>query len=381
MEEVKGFTNKPGLGKGYVYFSKTRCGNSGLWLHWLEHVALPTMKQNNAFYGANDAKGQPLPTFFSTDGEALILRQAFEPRIISALKAENVYYARVGAGSTGIHQACDRAQTFKITKKGPGSVSKILQLNRIPSDEFLEANIRRAFDNFLVRFPSISCTSRIMSRIVQSLIILKSVYQNKVTPNVIKKGFTCCGQHCDPINPGSSTVSFDIMMEQCYSDISREQLQLMRQCISHFVEVIKSRGQIKFEELCDKGLRPGSTTIARDELHYVRHWAEVINHEFIVDHFNKMCRLNSEEYKQQLKNDALIAKDDDRRIRLEAAAKKRREMTQEEKCKKKSDTAKKKLERLEELAAARQEQQLRRAEQPVVQNNANNNEQEAPDDI
>ena len=112
VEEVKGFTNKPGLGKGYVYFSKTRCGNSGLWLHWLEHVALPTMKQNNAFYGANDAKGQPLPTFFSTDGKALILRQAFEPRIISALKAENVYYARVGAGSTGIHQACDRAQTF-----------------------------------------------------------------------------------------------------------------------------------------------------------------------------------------------------------------------------------------------------------------------------
>ena len=36
VEEAKRFTNKPGIGNGYVYFSKTRSGNSGLWLHWLE---------------------------------------------------------------------------------------------------------------------------------------------------------------------------------------------------------------------------------------------------------------------------------------------------------------------------------------------------------
>jgi hypothetical protein len=29
---------------------------------------------------------------------------------------------KVGAGTTAIHQACDRAQTFKATKKGEGSI-------------------------------------------------------------------------------------------------------------------------------------------------------------------------------------------------------------------------------------------------------------------
>jgi hypothetical protein len=56
---------------------------------------------------------------------------------------------KVGAATTGIHQACDRSKVFELTKTGKGSIQDMQNRNEIPRNEFLKGNIQyiRHFKN------------------------------------------------------------------------------------------------------------------------------------------------------------------------------------------------------------------------------------------
>ena len=69
------------------------------------------------------------------------------------------------------------------------------------------------------------------------------------------------------------------MMHQCYSDISKAQLQLMKEQAPMLVDIIKQEGRITYQQLLDAGIQPGTTTINRDDLTHLRHWSEIITHE------------------------------------------------------------------------------------------------------
>jgi transposase len=46
---LSGETNAVGQ-FGHIYICKTRAGNAAMWAHWFEEVAIPTMRNSNAFY-------------------------------------------------------------------------------------------------------------------------------------------------------------------------------------------------------------------------------------------------------------------------------------------------------------------------------------------
>jgi len=104
---------------------------------------------------------------------------------------------KVGAGTTGIHQACDRAQTFRITKKGPGSIEDMQNRNQIPTNDFLKGQVKgfSKFFSIVYSFTAITISANIIERYAEALIMISHVYQSKVNKEIIADGFICSGQH------------------------------------------------------------------------------------------------------------------------------------------------------------------------------------------
>ena len=240
---------------------------------------------------------------------------------------------KVGAATTGIHQACDHSKVFKITKTGKGSIQDMQNRNEIPSNEFLKGNIHQAFQKFYKNIPAAKYTPKIIERYTNALIMISDVYQRKVNKEAIAEGFICSGQHCEPRSVGGSTVCFDTVMKQCYSSISNHQLKLMRENTPHFVDIIQTRGEITYDELTARQLVPGATTLPRNEYNRVRHWGEIVNHEELIKSFAEQKRRNSEEYKEIQRSQIIIEKENARQAKAAAVAEQKLNETPEEKQK------------------------------------------------
>ena len=155
-----------------------------------------------------------------------------------------------------------------------------------------------------------------------------------------------------PSREGESTISFRTMMRQCYTDISVDQLTLMQQLTPHFVDIIKTRGEITFEELVDQQLRPGATTIPRNELHRVRHWSEIVNHAFVVRKFEEKRLEASDEAKEFRRQQNIVNKEIIRINKKEIAAENKRNETPEQKAFKNQQKLLKSQAKAAELRAA-----------------------------
>lgn len=96
VENIKGLTNKPGTGTGSLYFCDSRAGNPELWRHWYKNIVIPTLTKYSDYFNLNDEYGLSLPTFFSTDGEDIILRQIYEGNdILTSFERLRVFYGKV----------------------------------------------------------------------------------------------------------------------------------------------------------------------------------------------------------------------------------------------------------------------------------------------
>ena len=124
VESVAGLNTPSHIGaRGLIYFSKTRCGTKTMWKDYFRCVVVPTITQSNEEYNPRNPDGTPMRNFFSTDGEDVIIARAYESDVRQWLDQANTDYGRVGAGTTGIHNACDRQQTFESVK---GKIKKVL---------------------------------------------------------------------------------------------------------------------------------------------------------------------------------------------------------------------------------------------------------------
>ena len=239
--------------------------------------------------------------FFSTDGEAIIMNNAYKDEVIAAFDDAQTDYGRVGASTTGIHNACDRAYTFRETKK---SVRELTKKGGNISNYVLEQGIQKAFENLKRNFLSLHITSQYIKNITDGLLTLTRTYQETMTPQMVKTGFSVCGQHCDPKEPDGVTVDFEKMMYQCYSDISISQMELMNGKTQYFSDIMKREGRVTYNELKNEGIYCGTTTINRDDLAPVRHMLEIVNHEKTVQRFRDYVAARRPESVQKRKQAA-----------------------------------------------------------------------------
>ena len=114
IESVAGLSTSSHIGaRGLVYFSKTRCGTKTMWKDYFRRVVIPTITQSNEEYNPRNPDGTPMRNFLGTDGVDVIIARAYESDVRQWLDQANTAYSRVGAGTTGIRNACDKQQILK----------------------------------------------------------------------------------------------------------------------------------------------------------------------------------------------------------------------------------------------------------------------------
>jgi hypothetical protein len=82
---------------GYIYFAHTRAGTKSMWNHYLKTIVVPTIAASNAFHSSNE---HCLRNMFSTDGEDIIIFNAYEGDIVDLFSLHSIDYCRAGANSS-----------------------------------------------------------------------------------------------------------------------------------------------------------------------------------------------------------------------------------------------------------------------------------------
>lgn len=323
--DVKGMGTTCGIGSsGHVYFSKTRCGTGPMWKDWLTRVAVPTMEKSSAHFDAKDENGNPEVVFFSTDGEEIILRNGFDPEVKERMEAAAIHWGRVAAGTTRIHNANDRSSEFRDAHREIKTITK----NSVDvSNDLLEKNIRGGFAALKTAFPDLSIGAGFIDNIVRGCLTTVHALCKVRTPVVIRRAFTICGQHCPP-DANGYTVDFEKMMAQCYSDVPRQQLDLMKRIAAELVrEHVMLEGRVPFDKLVEHGIHVCATTLNRDDLALARHSSEIITHDATMERFTEWKRTHAPEFiaqqKQATADDKVIARADKSDAKAQAKADKK----------------------------------------------------------
>ncbi len=103
-------------------------------------------------------------------------------------------------------------------------------------------NLARVFKAFQ-ELRNVSVPNEQETKFIKGLVTISEAFKNAVNPNMIKKGFACCGQHVESHNSGC-TISFERIMKQCKTEIGKDQLILMKEKSPHFAEIIRARGRL-----------------------------------------------------------------------------------------------------------------------------------------
>ena len=122
---------------------------------------------------------------------------------------------------------------------------------------------------------------------INGILTLVRSYENVFSPVLARTGFECCGQSCDPDENDGLSISFDMIMQQCYTDVPTEQLEHMQRVAPDLAEIVKLKGTVTYEDFIEHGIHPGPTSINRSDLNHVRHWSEIINHEETIKRFEQ----------------------------------------------------------------------------------------------
>ena len=194
--------------------------------------------------------GEDMRSFLSSDGEAIILKQSLDIDVLAAFAAHGIDYAKGPPSCTAAHQSADRQSVFKDAKR---ELRKQIAVEKNISNELLTDRLTMAFNALQTKFEiTVSAASR--NKLIFGL-------QNKaMTPDKVRRGYTICGQHlvrpakCAALsrypNFQDSTVDFDAVMQECYTDISPAERESMIVGIPAMVDAIR-RGLVVDDAFMD----------------------------------------------------------------------------------------------------------------------------------
>ena len=79
---------------------KTRGGNALMWRHYFTYVLILEIKLVSTMHKMKTDEGLPMRQLLSTNGEACILNEAFDPEVLVAFKDALIDYLKLGPSST-----------------------------------------------------------------------------------------------------------------------------------------------------------------------------------------------------------------------------------------------------------------------------------------
>lgn len=233
-----------------------------------------------------DDEGNELKMFFSTDGEAIILREVFDEAVLKGFDDALVDYMKNGASLTSHQQPLDVSSVFKSVKTG---VKKATQDQSVSPSVCLRQGMETVFRKLAAQFPSATMTSDRQLQLVEALEALTSVLQDKhLDSRKMQDGFVKCGHHVlDPERNGGCTVSLDTVLRSVsqFKDISEEDIALFLSKADLVCNEFLTKGRVSSAFLDEIGIPSDGDTIIRDEFVIWRDDAQLITHPHVVGRF------------------------------------------------------------------------------------------------
>ena len=185
-------------------------------------------------------------SFLSSDGEAIILAQAMDNEVIADFASKHIDYAKGPPSCTASHQAADRQSVFKDAKL---AVRKQIEMEKAFDNQPFVDELTKAFNSLCTKFDIVIPAAYKKKLIFGAQHIVDALQNKAMTPEKVRKGYTICGQHlrgnakCLALarypSFQDSTVDFDAIMRECYSDISPVEFETMIAGIPQMVELIR----------------------------------------------------------------------------------------------------------------------------------------------
>lgn len=270
---------------GWLYLCNSRAGNAALWQHWFKNVVIPTMQSCRDAHDEPDSSGEAARIFFSTDGEAVIMQEVFDPDILQRLEFVRCDMVKGGPSATSRHQACDVMVVFRDVKTG---LKYHALIGTDTTNETLRRHMKVMCKEFEEEF-SIELPQPLREKILLACEKITFVMRDKyVTPSKIAKGFVDCGQHVLGAGPGMSTVSYDrIMSASLSTDITVEEFDRMREMRPLVIAKFIEDGRVLNTYLDELGIVADPSATDRDNLTLCRQDCQLITHADTIHRYRQ----------------------------------------------------------------------------------------------
>ena len=229
--------------------------------------------------------------WITLDGEALQIQPLLEDRILLLLAASLIDVGKISASASSIHQSSDAGNIFKASK---GRVWNKLKSGTTYFNPGLIKSVKDAIAD-VERLFSISVSGNMKTKIGRSICTITEAIQEVVTPRVVIDGFLKSGQISR--DPDVEGPDYSTVMCQCYSDFSREQLDLcLHRSVDVDIAIMQRTGQLT-ESQMDEGHIPKIeevNKIPRDQRPLMNQRATVITATDTVARWQEYHRRRSE---------------------------------------------------------------------------------------
>jgi hypothetical protein len=230
----------------------------------------------------------------STDGELVALEAGMDADVLESFRTENIHYLKLPASTSGIHQPCYRAPTFRCVKAGMQFVQKHGVI--IEDNGNLKHSIDRAFFDLTETYPHALVTSTFKEKVYKGCLSLTWVFKEKyLKESNIIEGFTCCGQHrciSDELVESNhefglaySTVDYKLILKQCYEHIPPNEVEIMIASLPEAIQKLNTDGYLSDQFMDEKRIMKSTTTVQRDCLVLNRGYAQILSHEGMLNNF------------------------------------------------------------------------------------------------
>jgi hypothetical protein len=267
---------------GFLYMCNTRAGNAELWQHWFIEAVIKYIVKARDFHQRRSEDGELLRVVFSTDGELVILQEAFNEKVLAAFKEASIDYIKNGPSITSKHQPADVSDNFRDLKAGLRTITK----KRVDvHNATLRRNLGHYFDGFKQKHPTAALTAAHQQKIVFGIEKIVHVLRSKsVTVEKMVEGFIRCGQHVRNAAPGQSTIDYDRMMARNLApEITDEERNTMRAARPQVDAKFRAEGRVTDAFLDELGIVRSPGAVERDELNSVsRQHCMLVTHDDTV---------------------------------------------------------------------------------------------------
>ena len=189
-----------------------------------------------------DCFGDPARFALHTDGEALVMDQAFNEVVLALFKQYLIDYGKGAPALSLLHQECDDGRLFDSTHK---ELTNVVKNGTNVRDSFLaEQIIACVWDKLHAEFPSLNVSAAYKEKLSYGLQCVVYATSKSWNSRKVKESFVETGWHRYDTKEGEETIDFDrILARSLDTSVTEEQLQHMTNARFSIAEEFQLKGR------------------------------------------------------------------------------------------------------------------------------------------